>query len=99
MKKNSLRFEPDTWVKFSFKGKVCIGRTFKDHEMILVSYTDENAQQNQVPACLLTDVVRLSFVKNLANQPIVIHDGHPGFETSVVKSERCGSFSVKLGKN
>lgn len=99
MKNNSLRFEPDTWVKFIFKGKVCIGRTFTDHNMIMVSYTDENAHQSQVPACLLTNVVRLSFVKNLAERPIIMQDNQPGFETSVVKSDRFGSFSVKLGKN
>lgn len=99
MKKNSLRFEPNTWVKFIFKGKVCIGRTFLEREMLMVSYTDENAHQSQVPACLLTNVVRLSFIKSLAEKQIVIHDVNPGFETSVVKSERLGNFAVKIGKN
>lgn len=99
MKKNILRFEPDTWVKFVFRGLVCIGRTYIDNDIIMVSYTDENAQQSQIPTCMLSDVVRLSFVKSITEKTINVNSSHPGFQTSIVKSDKCGSFSVRLAKN
>ncbi len=99
MKKNNNHFDSDMWIKFLFKNKVCVGRTFKDNGMVMVSYTDEDSSQSQVPLCLLTDVVKLSFVKNLSAKPVLLSDSQPGFQTCIVKSERCGSFSVKLGKN
>lgn len=99
MNKPAEHLGPNIWLKFSFRGVICIGRTFDNEGLLMVSYVDENAVPNTVPVLILSDIVRLGFVKNISSKPSSFAEKQPGFETSVVSSERCGEFVVQIAKN